>query len=456
MQFLRPLAMTLAALVLIGCNEDGDNGLHTSPAGHQFAFLPLPDATAVSVQVVWPMPWALDAANNPAVSHLAVKMMLYGGTVDLAAQDLQAAMANWGAEAYLVQSGVTLRTGLTAPTANLDPALALTNSLLRKPALPAVVLEELRAAAVQSQTEIYARPAEQAFLALRLAVMQDQPTYSESLSFANPDLIKAVTLADIQRWHAQTVVGKGALIAVAGPIDSVAAGRAVDVLLAGLPDTAAPLAVVKPMNLGPRRILLHVPSAQTTTLAVIAPMPPTGDAGEMDDIIGTYVLGGDDQALMATNLAATLGAPVPFGAAIDAFSRQNRILVMSGQLNPGQLGAAMASVIDSYGLMATGAPDKAQLSRWTAQLATSLAAVKNDPANRASAMLEAMTDGNSPLVVLELEGMLAKVTPESVQQRFATAYPASSDLIFVAISPDATAMPGACVILQPKDVLTCP
>ncbi len=456
MQFLRLFATALATMVLIGCNDAVENGLQTSPAGHQFAFLPLPDATAVSVQVIWPMPWALDGANNPAVSHLGVKMMLFGGTTDLAAQDLQAAMAKLGAEAYLVQSGVTLRTAVTAPTANLEPALALTNSLLRKPALPAAVLEEVRAAAVQSQTEIYARPTEQAFLALRMAVMQDQPTYSESLSFANTDLIKAVTLADVQRWHAQTVVGQGALIAVAGPIDAAAAGRAVDMLLAGLPDTAAPLAVVKPMNLGPRRILLHVPAAQTTTLAVIAPMPPTGDAGEMDDIIGTYLLGGDDQALLATNLAAQLGAPVPFAAAIDAFSRQNRILVMSGQISPTQITTTLASVIDSYGQMATQAPDKARLARWTAQLATSLAAVKNDPANRASAMLEAMTDGNSPLVVLELETMLAKVTPESVQQRFASAYPAPGDLIFVAISPDATAMPGACVILQPKDVLTCP
>ena len=456
MQLFRLLAAALAALLLIGCNEEVETGLHISPAGHSFAFLPLPLAKTVSVQVVWPMPWALDDAQNPVVPHLAVKMMLFGGSVDMPAQTLQSKVSELGAEAYLAASGVTLRTAVNAPPAALDQAVALTNSLLRTPALPVELLPEVREAAAASRTEVYARASERAFLALRMIVMKDQPSYSESVSFADIGLINSVTLADVQNWHAQTVVSKGALIAVAGPVDVDAAGRAVDLLLAGLPDTAAPDTTILPMHMGPRRILLHVPAAKDALLAVIAPMPPTGDAGEMDDIIGSYLLGGDDQAMLAKSLTGQLGATGVFTAAIDAFSRKNRILVMSGQVKPDQIAVAEQAVITAYTRMATQPPDPTELARWTGKLATSLAAVENDAANRAGAMLESMLDGNNPMVILQLNAMLTKVTPESVQQRFATAYAPAADLIFVAISPDAAALPGACVILQPKDVLNCP
>lgn len=454
---LFPIFAVLVALPgLIGCKEDAPAGLLTSPAGHSYAHLPLPDAKMVSVQVYWPMPWALDASNNPEVSNLATKMLLLGGTVDLSAQKVQDAMTGLGAEAYLFQSGVTLRGAVNAPPATLDQAVALTNSVLRTPALPTDLLNQLRGAAAQSQSDIYQGANEQAFLALRMLVMKDQPGYSESLSFSNADLIRAVTDADVEKWHRETVVAAGVLIAVAGPIDADAAGRAVDLLFAGLSDTAAPAALIKPMDLRPRSIVMHVPSATNTTLAVIATMPPTGDAGEMDDIIGSYILGGDENAILTLAMTAQLGTPTVFGAAIDAFSRQNRILVMSGQIPTEQVAIARETAIKTYAQMGSQPAQTAELTRWSAQLASNLSGVKNDPANRAGAMLEAMLDGNNPLLILDLEAMLAKVTPESVQHRFAAAYAPASDLIFVAISPDPNVLPGACVISQPQDVLACP
>lgn len=456
MQFLRTVAMALVIIVLTGCNEETDTVLHISPAGHSFAFLPMPDAKTVSVQVIWPMPWALNDANNPAVSHLGVKMILFGGAVDVPEQTLQARMSDLGAEAFLLQAGVTLRTVINAPPQGLDKAVTLVNSLLRTPALPADLLEPVRQAAAESRAEVYTRPAEQAFLALRQLVMQDQPNYSESMSFADTGLITSVKLADIQRWHAETLVGQGALIAVAGPVDIAAAGAAVDLLMAGLPDRAAPVGTVKPMDLGPRRILLHVPTADTTLLAVIASMPPTGDAGEMNDIIGSYILGGDDQALLAKAVSARIGSTVSITTAIDAFSRENRILVMSGQISPGQTATVAETVANTYRQMAATPPQQAEVNRWTAHLATNLTAMQNDPVNRAGAMLEAMQDGNTPMMILELDAMLAKVTPDTVQQRFADAYPLADDLIFVAVSSDAAALPGACIILQPQDVFDCP
>lgn len=456
MRLFRVFAAALAVMALVGCQEDADTGLHTSPAGHSFAFLPLPQSKTVSLQVVWPMPWALDETHNPVVPHLAVKLVLLGGAVGLPARSLQEKMTELGAEAYLAETGVTVRTALTSPPDVLDEAAALTNAVLRSPALPNGLLEQLRVAAVQSQAEIYSNPTEQAFLALRMVIMRDQPNYAESLSFANTDMIKSVTLAEVQRWHDETFVSNGALIAVAGPIDVAAAGRAVDVLFKGLPNTAAPQAIVGPMNLGPRRILMHVPSAQNTTLAVIAAMPPTGDAGEMDDIIGSFILGGDDQAVLAKSLTSRLGNPTVFTAAIDAFSRKNRILVMSGQIKTDQTAAVLLEVTQAYAQMASQPQPQSELTRWADKLAASLASVENDPTNRAGAMLESMIDGNNPMVILQLEDMLSKVTPTTVQQRFASAFAPARDLIFVAISPDAKAMPNACIILQPKDVLDCP
>ena len=114
------------------------------------------------------------------------------------------------------------------------------------------------------------------------------------------------------------------------------------------------------------------------------------------------------------------------------------------------------TVANTYRQMAATPPQQAEVNRWTAHLATNLTAMQNDPVNRAGAMLEAMQDGNTPMMILELDAMLAKVTPDTVQQRFADAYPLADDLIFVAVSSDAAALPGACIILQPQDVFDCP
>jgi hypothetical protein len=68
----------------------------------------------------------------------------------------------------------------------------------------------------------------------------------------------------------------------------------------------------------------------------------------------------------------------------------------------------------------------------------------------------ALFDGQDPGLALDLGSMLAKVTEETIATRAATAFPPADALIVIAISPDATALPDACVITTPAEAAACP
>jgi hypothetical protein len=57
---------------------------------------------------------------------------------------------------------------------------------------------------------------------------------------------------------------------------------------------------------------------------------------------------------------------------------------------------------------------------------------------------------------LNLKKELEAVTSDAVKARLNESYPKPDDFLMVAISPDATALPGACVIESPQDAVKCP
>ena len=64
--------------------------------------------------------------------------------------------------------------------------------------------------------------------------------------------------------------------------------------------------------------------------------------------------------------------------------------------------------------------------------------------------------GGDPFAITRMQALLGRVTPASIQDRWATKYPAADQAMVMVVSPDAAALPGACVIAQAKDVLACP
>lgn len=450
---MRLVLFSLACLALFGCQEE--KGLLTSPAGHKFAFLQRPDANIVAIQVAFPMDWALQTGRNPAVPSIAAEVMTTGGAEGYLPEQVLEGFQDMGAEAFLYPELTTLRGGLNVPPEQVDGAVTLANAVLRAPRFDPAWMARSKDGLIANMAAYNMQSAAQGQYALRLSMMGDTQ-FTESQVLTDGAGIRAVTREMLLDWHKQTVTQGNVLVAVAGPISAKDAGIAVDKLLDGLPKSDQDFVDPPVPAYQPRQILLHLPRAEKTTLTLMAPIPKSDGTSDFIDILGAVALGGDDQSLLYKAIRTDLRATYGMAAGLDMYSRTRRVLVMSGEVETAQTAAVRDVVVKTYGDMAGKPLDEATVTRWRDVFSDGFEQLTDDTTNRATTMVEAMLYGLDPLSFEQSPQWIAALSPASVQARYAKDYPNAADLTVIAVSPDANALPGACVITAPREVLNCP
>lgn len=443
----------LAAFALAGCTEE--EGVFTSPEGQQFAFLERPDAEIVAIQLAFPMDWVLQEGRNPNVPTIAAEVMVSGGAEGYSAGDVMETMQDLNAEAFLYPQFATLRGGLNVAPDQLDQAVALANAVLRAPTFDgtwmARSIEGLRAHAVETN----ARSSVQGYVALRLAMLGDTG-FAEAQSPQNLGAIGQVTADMARAWHRDTVVAGRVVVAVAGPISAKKAGEVVDNLLAGLPRATGDFPQPKLPPYRAREIVLHVPQAEKTTLTLLSPIPPTGSADDFNDTVAAMVLGGDEQAILFEEIRTKLRASYGLLVSLENYARRSRIFVVSGEVDTGKTAEVRDVLRQVYAKMGQEPLPAAQVERQKSIILDGLADWHNNTTGLATSMVEAVLDGQDPMTVTKLTDLIDRVTPQSIQARWQTRYAKPEDLMILAVSPDANSLPGACVIREPRQVLSCP
>jgi hypothetical protein len=56
---------------------------------------------------------------------------------------------------------------------------------------------------------------------------------------------------------------------------------------------------------------------------------------------------------------------------------------------------------------------------------------------------------------LDITPVFESVTADSLKARLQSSFPQSDDFIVIAVSPDSNALPGACVVSKPSEVVGC-
>lgn len=141
---------------------------------------------------------------------------------------------------------------------------------------------------------------------------------------------------------------------------------------------------------------------------------------------------------------------------LDMFANTARVLLISGEVETAQTAAVRDLVLKTYDDMAHKPLDSATVERWRDVLADGFAQLRDDTTNRATTMVGSMIYGYDPLTFEQSPQWIAALTPDSLMARYAKDYPKADALTVIAVSPDANALPGACVITAPRDVLMCP
>ncbi|WP_299403654.1 insulinase family protein [uncultured Roseobacter sp.] len=445
----------IASLVLSGCSDDApSSNTETSPGGIDYVRLYIPEAEVVAIQIAWPTDWPLREDANQAVPYIGADLILAGGADGFPASEVVEMFADLQVTGRLSVTSDNVLGSLVAPKENLGKAFEIANAHLRAPLLERGWFEGIQQSFAANMAEASAAPAHQGFAAVRWAVLGDIPL-RRALSVDPPEQITSATPEDVASWHRETIVRNDAKIVIAGAIDAEEAGAAIDDLFAGLPAAGARVAKTPSTDFTPRRILLHVPEANTSTLSFVAPMPPMRDGGELEDIILVSALGeGKDSVLfeaVRTQLRATYG----LSAHLDAYTRDIRLLYFGGEVETSKLAQAATIVQEAYASFREVGPPQGFLESLEGPFVAQSKKTAADPVAASTSALMALLDDQDPSVALDLASALDRVTSETLRQRLANAFPAAQDFIIVAVSPDADALPNACVISKPRDVTDC-
>ncbi len=453
MRTLFPLL--LALLVLAGCSgPQAGVATEKSPQGRDYIRLFVPGAHEVAIRIAWPTDWAYQDHANQAVPYLARDLILSGGAEGYKPGLVVERFADMKAEGRLAVSPDFVIGSLTVPKEHLSEAVEIAHAHLSAPSLDDGWLDRIKQGLAVNIAEASAQPANMGFSALRWAIFGDVPL-RQALSLDPASQITAARRDDLVHWHKAVLLSDTAKIVIAGDLDAQQAGETVDSLMAGLPRSSGQSPPKKPAaRFEPRRILLHVPSAKTSTLTLLAPLPPAREGSTIEDMVLATALGGSDQSVLFDAVRTQLRAAYGFGAGLDSYTQDYRFLIFSGEIETAKLSAAETAVHQAYAAFRSQGLQKDITALKADHVSMAQELLKN-PSALSDVTLSALLEGQPVDLGLTYSAVLDKVTAATVDQRLKTVFPKPADFIVLAVSPDPEALPDACVIERIEDARGC-
>jgi predicted Zn-dependent peptidase len=451
--FLAALVVSVAA-----CKEDASREvvLAETPDGRSFHFMPIYEdgVTDITITIAWPMDWAFSGDRNPAVPYVAAEAILSGGTDELAPQDVLELFNDKNSRGQLYVRADHAIGEISFPKEHIDDVVSIASEMLASPQFDQAWIDRIKQGFLANQTQSQAQTANQMWALARLAILGETPL-NDFLSLPDLTAIADASMDDLRRWHAQTIVQNGVTISVTGAISRDDAGKAVDQLLSGLPEGQVHAAPNVNTNFEPKTVLLHLPDSDKTTLGLVGQLPPTSKGDDLTDLLALSFFGRSGSGPLFEAVRSDLRASYGFQTGSTNYDRATRIMFIAGEVETGKLAEAADLIRTTYESYRT-VPDlkgfddlRRGMAEGTAQNALYVDVV-------ARTMLELALDSRAPSDAPRLGELLESVTAQDVQERLASVFPSGANLIVVAASPDASALPGACVITQIEQVAQCP
>lgn len=451
---MRQISVMMLVLILSACQSQGLKvSDEVSISGLGYSLIQMPGNSRVSIQIAWPSYWAFSKDENQAVPYIGTRLLLAGGAEKYPAGEVVERFADMNSVAYLTPSADYLLGVIHYSPEHQKETLEMANAHLRKPTLDKRWLKRIRDEFSEQMKEARTNPENKGFEALRWAIFGEQPIRS-ALSLDEMNIIDDVEQADIVVWSKNVIVRAGVSIVIAGDLTKQSAGDMVDTLFEGLPEGQVANDVPIDANFSRKRILLHTPDSKTSTLSFIGKLPPAREGSGFEDLLLNAALGTGSHSVLFDAVRTKTRASYVFGSSIEAFSRDQRILVLSGQVETSKLAEAEKAIREAYTkFLEVGPGDGLQQlkERFRENIKESL----KDTGAMANSAMMAKLDGKKTTDILTLQDELNAVTVQSLKQRLNVDFPVTDELIVVVSSPDETALSDACVIKTPRQAVDC-
>ena len=260
---------------------------HTTPDGHAFHYMEMPDADRTAIAIDWESAW-VHGARHPTAAHIGAMLMTSGGSgADLAA--LITRSEEVGAYADLTATADGARGLLVALDGRLAAAAALAREALAEPRLGSEAFESIRNE-LSRGVSAAETPAEAiVWDAARRLLLGNAPLH-DFLRLPTEDIERS-TLAEVRAWRDAVFARSNATIAGAGVAEPAEVAAAIDTLLEGLPEAPADDHVGAPKPRFPGgTVLIVVPDSERSAIGVFGPLSSAGEGASVLDVLALDAL----------------------------------------------------------------------------------------------------------------------------------------------------------------------
>lgn len=389
---------------------------HTLPNGLTVVVAPRPGLPLVSLTLALRAGPEADPAGRPGVADMLATLWPKGatrggrpvGASDIARQaealgSPLASRSSWGA--------ATL--AMTVTTARAEPALALLADVLRRPLLQADELARARDQALDALRVTLGSPGDVSQLALRRSFWGDVPHGR----VAPPAAVQRLQLADLQAFQAAWVRPDQVALVLAGDITPEAGQALAQRLLGDWRAPAAPaptLRLLPPQPMARPLVLIDLPGAGQTSVAVAAPFVAQGAADRRIGLVANAVLGGGYSARLNQLVRIQRGLSYGASSAAEAFAGGGMVAAQC-QTNHPNAAEVLALLQGEITRLAEAPPSAAELAARQATLVGGFARRLETTAGL-SAVLVAQWAAGRPLADLsDHVPQILAVTPAQVQ-----------------------------------------
>jgi zinc protease len=449
-------ALIFVFVFLTGCKAEKPSLLvEKSPGGIEYLRVMIPSADDTVIRIAWPSDWAFRAEANQAVPFIGVDLILAGGAEGHPAGEVVETFADLRAEGSLwVNNNDHVMGVLTAPKENFSAAVKIANAHLRAPLLAQDWFERMRDQDAADMAEAAAKPFNKGLDALYWSALGDS-SLRRMLAYETSDEIAAATRDEVVQWHRETFFRSPAKIVIVGDVTASEAGMAVDGILEGLPDGKVFEPQKAEVNTTPKRILLHLPDAQTTNLLFVAPISAlSSHFHESEEFVLLNALGGDDTSVLFDAVRTKLRATYGFSAGTFQVSSDQRFLVLYGDVETAKVTEVERVVRDTYAAFRNAGPD-GDLQRGKEPFLANVRENENDPSVRSMTVLLSEILGHERGSAFDMKPGFESVTADSLKARLQSSFPDADDFTVLAVSPDGEALLGACVVSKPAEAVGC-
>ena len=426
----------------------------TSPDGHKFWYYSMPDADRTALAVTWAQEVPVSSVH-PLTARLGIDVMLNGGAGGRDAADIVADYQDLDAGSGLWVQPQEVSGFIFAPNEHLSTAREIAAAVITEPAMEQRWLDREKQNLIENAREDGAGSWGIGWNVVRELVLGDHP-YKNFWSMKPLDEFEKVTLEDVTKWFETSFSKKTASVAVAGSATSDVVAKELDLLFKDLPDHGGsdPLEFSQPVVQG-GTVVFHSPDAPKSVVILIGNLPPSDQEINQPLKLGVGVLGFGKNSRLFKTVRSGMGASYGFGAGMFDFTRNYRMLEMSGEIETAKLQEALTEIEDAYSKFHESGVGRIEFPIAKRIYKRELGKQLQDPVSMAFSVSAAMRSEFDKDYLQKALSDINDMKRSSVNEVIRDLMPAYDGLLKVIVTPDKDAVEGACVISNLDQVREC-